>query len=338
MSEPCKVNLFLLAAGLGTRLRPITNKYPKPCVPFLNVPLGLYQMRFLNQLKIQSFVVNSFYLPEQIKNLFDKQPYYKNKISISDENTNATSANLNPEYKIILGSAGGLKKAAELFTSEEVILMMNADEVFFTSNPLFLQNAYRQHIEHGNLATLVVMKHPEAGKKFGAIWVDDKTVRHIGKTNIDPNLTPYHYVGIILLNKKILDLIPSEKESNIFYDILIHELKNNAVEIYNLDSCNWYETGNGNDYFLATEEVLSLITSNQATDLMNFINSYDPSHLVKNEGGFSLVSDSIKINEKKLFGFNVISGSTNTSLLNSLTNIQNSILFENEIINRGCFS
>lgn len=335
MKTDFEVNVFLLAAGLGTRLRPLTNKYPKPEVPFLNVPMGLYQFRYLKQLCVKSCVVNSFYLPERIERLYATQAYFQDQILISNETG------------MILGSAGGLKKAAPLFKSDSTILMMNADEVFFTEDKNFLQQAYQQHRDHDNLATLVVIQHPEAGKKFGGIWAQNHTVKNIGKSNTDSNLKAYHYIGVIFLNPRILSLIPENKETNIFYDILIHELKNNSVEIFNLEICDWYETGNGADYLTATAQVLASLESSpsRAEELLKFINLYDPSHLVQNSGGVSLISDALKITpdalktmEGKLRGFNVIGGSTNLTGLKALNKIENSILFDDQILNLRYFS
>jgi mannose-1-phosphate guanylyltransferase len=314
------VNLFILAAGLGTRLRPLTNKYPKPCVPFLNVPMGLYQYRFLNDLPIKSRTANSFHLPEQIANL-----YRQHNTSISAESGK------------ISGSAGGLLKASKYFDmNEDTILMMNADEIFFTADQSFIKKAYEQHISHQSFATLVVMKHPEAGQKFGAIWCDTQNkVQSImaAKNKPDQILEPYHYIGIIFLNKKILKLIPEDIETNIFYDILIHELKNQSVEIYNLE-CSWYETGNPQDYLAATKQVLASLDSHTH----NFINIYDKSRLIKNPTGLSLVSESLRFDESKLAGYNVISKSANLSLLNSSPLIDNSVIFDSEILNTAYFA
>ncbi len=314
------MNLFFLAAGLGTRLRPLTNKYPKPCVPFLNVPMGLYQFRFLNDLNISTITANSFHLPEQVASLYKKH-----------------NASISVETRSIAGSAGGLLKASRYFNSDdETILMMNADEIFFTADHSFLKKAYEQHISKQSLATLVVMKHPEAGHKFGAIWCDQQNIVQTimpAKNKPEQILEPYHYIGVIFLNKKILKLIPENKETNIFYDVLIHELKNQSVQTYKLD-CTWYETGNPQDYLGATKQVLSSLDSYTH----NFINIYDKSRLIKNSTGVSLVSESLAFDESKLVGYNVISKTAILDLLNSSPKIDNSVIFDSEILNTAYFA
>ena len=314
------MNIFFLAAGLGTRLRPLTDQYPKPSVPFLNVPMGLYPFRFLDPLTIGACVANTHHLPEKIHQLYRSQKYFCD-IQFSNE----TGA--------ILGSAGGLKKASALFNENETILMMNADEVFFTENRDFLKKAYEQHLRNGNLATLVATKHPEAGKKFGAIWCNDSEVRHIGKTTQDQSLQPWHYIGLIFLNKKVLPLIPDNVETNIFYDILIHELSSGSVEIYPLD-CRWYETGNPLDFLEATREVLKTLSS----DTLDFINQYDPSIVIPNETGLSLISKSIRVDPTSLHGYNVISGRSDQQMIRQLKEIRNSVIFDREILNLSYFA
>lgn len=314
------MNLFFLAAGLGTRLKPLTDKYPKPCVPFLNVPLGLYPFRFLEPLSIGACVANTHHLPDKVQHLYRQQKFYCD-IQFSHESGK------------ILGSAGGLKKASRFFSEDETILMMNCDEVFFTERHDFLKAAYEQHVRRGNLATLITMRHPEAGQKFGAIWCDGQTVRHIGKQSSDPVLTPWHYIGLILLDKKVLDLIPENTETNIFYDILIHELSDGGVGIFPLD-CRWYETGNPLDYLTATRECLKALDQ----DTLRFISHYDPSRLIENPTGLSLVSNAVSFDESVLAGYNVISGRADAALLARMNRIENTVIFEKEILNLAYFS
>lgn len=317
------MNVFILAAGLGTRLRPLTLKYPKPCVPFLNVPLGLYPFRFLSCLDVSQVTVNTHYLPDQVKAMYENQPYFKGAVKFSHEEG------------LILGSAGGLKKASQYFdkNDDENILMLNSDEIFFDVESDFLAKAYQQHLSSKSLATLIVMKHPEAGKKFGAIWCDDNVVKNIGKTSSSDSQQPLHYIGTMFLNKKVLDLIPEGKETNIFYDILNYHLLSGLVQTYEIN-CNWFETGNPTDYFLASENALNNI--NDKT--IDFINAYDSSYLIKENNSVSLISRSLQIpTDLKKSGFNVISKTTNPDLLKNLGSISSSILFDNEIVNENYF-
>ncbi len=311
------MNVMLLAAGLGTRLKPLTLKYPKPAVPLLNLPLGLYQFQYLKHLSISKLVVNTFHLPEKIQSLYKNQPYYRNEIFFSNEAGQ------------ILGGAGGLKKARSLMNPDEPILLMNADEVYFTENKTFLKKALERHVQNKNLATVVVIEHPEAGKKFGALWADGLTVKDISKMARHENLKPWHCIGPIFLSWDVLKLIPDHVEANIFYDTLLTELPKNQVEVYPIKA-RWYETGNPVDYFAATQDILENLDS----ETHAFINEYDESDLIRNEQTLSFLSTAQKIDRDQLQGVNVIS-KTNTSPLNDL--IKDSVLFDQEILNKNYF-
>ncbi len=306
-----ETNVFLLAAGLGTRFKPLTLTYPKPSIPFLNVPMGFYQFRYLNHLTVANLVVNTFHLPEKVQSLYENQSYFKDKIHFSHEKGQ------------ILGSAGGLKKASAFMDLTKPILMMNADEIYFTNDEAFLKKAYKQHIDNKNLATLIVMKHPEAGKKFGSVWADGRKVKNISKqAAVDP-LQNWHYIGAMFISTEILKQIPEHVETNIFYDVVIKQLDQLKVEIYPID-CSWYETGNPKDFIQATQAVLASLDSKT----LAFINQFDPSVLVKNDGASSLVSSKAQVGSTKLKGFNVISESVNSPP----ETITDSILFDNEVL------
>jgi mannose-1-phosphate guanylyltransferase len=321
------VNVLILAAGLGTRLRPVTLTVPKPCVPFLNVPMGLYNFRFLQHLKISQLVVNTFHLPDKIIELYENQPYYTDPILFSHESGS------------ILGSAGGLKKAAELFkfkkSEDETILMLNADEILFDVDEKFLLQAYEHHVREKNYATLVTMSHPEAGKKFGGIWCEGDRVKNIGKMSSSQNQVPLHYIGMIFLNRAALNEIPSDREVNIFYDFLIHKLESEKVFTYSID-CTWFETGNFNDYLEATKSVIRKLGSN--VTLQDFISTYDNSELIINSDSISLVSKSVNVTSNCILrGTNCISKTTNPKLLKDSGLIEDSVLFSDFLMNQKYF-
>lgn len=302
------MDVFFLAAGLGTRFKPITDSWPKPCIPFLNVPMGLYHFRFLTGIDFNDLVVNTHHHPDKVMQLYNTQPYCFKKIRFSNEET-------------ILDTAGGLKKAFQYKKDQSPILMMNADEIIFPVYNNFLKAAIDFHDQEKPLATLVVMQHPEAGKKFGAIWCDNQQVKNIGKTNSDPTLKPWHYIGIMLLDAKILNLIENEKSQNIFYDILIHHLDTENVKIYPI-TADWYETGNAKDFLLATQDMIPKLKTDKK--LKEFIDQYDESKIIEN----SLISKKIDNKNLKLLGYNVVSKTAQTKE----TSIMNSVLFEDQKI------
>lgn len=241
-----KCNVMIFAAGLGTRLKPFTNITPKPALPLNQIPLGFYSLPYLEKIDARSFVVNTFHLSEKIHELYHQLSF---PIQFSDENN------------FIKGSGGGLKFAESKFDKSYPILAMNADEIFFTAETDFLNKTLNHHLTNNNFSTLIVTKHPEAGHKFGAIWCDGNKVIHIGKDKPNETAEPWHFIGHQLLSIELLNQIPADRETNIFYDVLIHQLNSKKVEIYPIE-CDWYEVGNLTDYQIAKSEINKKIKSN----------------------------------------------------------------------------
>ena len=269
-SNDCQA--FIFAAGLGTRLRPITEKYPKPTIPLFGIPLGYYILPYLDQLLIKKYIANTFHLPEQIHELYKST---KNEFLFSDEKD------------FIKGSAGGLKQAEKMISPDLPIIVANSDEILFTEENDFLVKALKQHVEKKSLATLIVIQHPEAGHKFGGIWCDqnkfnrkfDRKVKHIGKSSEKTSgLQAWHYIGLQILSPEALQLIESNKELNIFYDVLIHQLDRKDVSIYPIKA-DWYETGNHADYQIAKSEILKNMNKPIYKNHFDLLKKYPQSRL-----------------------------------------------------------
>ncbi len=257
MNSSNQAQTFIFAAGLGTRLRPITEKHPKPTIPLFGIPMGYYILPYLEQVQITKYIANTFHLPDQIHHLYRNT---KKEFFFSDEKN------------FIKGSAGGLKQAENMILPNIPIIVANSDEIFFTKEVNFLDKALKQHTDKKSLATLIVIEHPEAGQKFGGIWCnktkDPAKVSHIGKDPTKKNLKPWHYIGLQILSPEVLKLIDPNKELNIFYDVLIHQLDQKDVSIYSI-TADWYETGNYTDYQLAKTEI------SKKADLAIYKNHFD---------------------------------------------------------------
>lgn len=105
---------FLLAAGLGSRLKPLTNTMPKALVPIAGRPLLDHTIEKLETSGVSKIIINIHHFAEQIKKHIDTHKYNA-EILLSDESEN------------LLETGGGLKFAEQLFNKEEPILIHNVD-------------------------------------------------------------------------------------------------------------------------------------------------------------------------------------------------------------------
>lgn len=236
------MNVMLLAAGEGTRLRPYTEILPKPAIPFLTIPLAAHTLGFLRGEKINKLVVNTYHLPQKIHELFHTLNHKAQSVHFSDE------------VGKILGSAGGLGKAREHFVGSGEIVMMNADEVILPKDPAVFTSALKKHRASDAMATLIVMEHPGVGTQFGGVWTNaENLVLGFGKTPIPGSVKGWHFIGAQILSEKVFQYIPSEGESNIFYDVLTNAIQKGEKVQVNPIQCSWFETGNPHDFLQATE-------------------------------------------------------------------------------------
>lgn len=262
------MNVMLLAAGEGTRLRPYTEILPKPAIPFLTIPLAAHTLGFLRGERINKLVVNTFHLPHKIHELFHSLPHKAQSLHFSDE------------VGKILGSAGGLGKAREFFVGSDDIVMMNADEVILPADPQTFTTALQKHRSSDVIATLIVMEHPGVGTQFGGVWTNaDNQVLGFGKTPIPGSVKGWHFIGAQILSEKVLQYIPSEGESNIFYDVLTNAIQKGEKVQANPIKCSWFETGNPKDFLEATGVCIEYLFASEDT--------YAKQALLKNISDFS---------------------------------------------------
>src|ERR1700679_2549667 len=149
------MNALVLAAGLGTRFRPFTDICPKPVIPLLNVPIAFYNVHLLQQINIDRLTINTHHLPGKIKEVFTNKDL-------------GVELNFSDEQGQILGTGGAIKKARPTLEGRGTFLVANADVV----NGFGIRDAIENHHQIQPMATMVVMSHPEAGKKYGAVWAN----------------------------------------------------------------------------------------------------------------------------------------------------------------------
>lgn len=284
------MNVMLLAAGEGTRLRPYTEILPKPAIPFLTVPLAAHSLSFLRGNSIDKLIVNAYHLPQKIHELFHTLPHKARSLHFSDE------------VGQILGSGGGIGNARKHFIGGGDFLMMNADEVILPKDSEVLKKAIEHHKRSGALATILVMDHPGVGTQFGGVWADAQNkVLGFGKTAVPGSKKGWHFIGVQILSEKIFDYIPMTGESNILYDAVTTGIqKGDLVQAYPFE-CSWFETGNPKDFLEASEKCFHYLSSSansfQKEALLATFKQFAPEPLKTEIKGSArlIVSESAKI-------------------------------------------
>ncbi|MCC6277287.1 MAG: NDP-sugar synthase [Oligoflexia bacterium] len=236
------MNGLLLAAGLGTRFRPFTDKVPKPAINLLNVPIAYYNLHLIQSLGVEKLAVNTHHLPDQIKKMFTDQRVGV-PVSFSDEKSK------------ILGTGGAIKKAKNFLTGSGTFVVANADVVSGFS----VTDALEFHHDRQPMATMVVMRHSEAGKKYGAVWVNSECeVVHIGKDKPNTTCEPFHFVGVHLLEESVFKFIP-QGPCDINKDVYLGAIKKGQKVLAFEKSGLWFDAGNLEDYLEATKKLLDLL-------------------------------------------------------------------------------
>ena len=148
---------MLLAAGLGTRLRPLTDLRPKPIVPVANRPLAAFAMEHLARSGVRSIVANTHPHAERVEFVLDAARPPGVKLCFSRE-------------EVLLGTGGGLRKAHALFDdSQAPVVVMNGDTLFAPD----LRHARAEHLARGAVATMILRRTPNP-ERFGSIGVDEQ--------------------------------------------------------------------------------------------------------------------------------------------------------------------
>ncbi len=176
---------ILLCAGKGTRFRPVTDRIPKPLLPFLNVPMAVQHLRRLEESGVDQVAVNLHHLPEQIERMLREQTPRAPELAFF----------LEPR---ILGTAGALRNAASFLGGGD-FLVVNSDAAIA---PDFVRLLAR-HRESGRAATLLVTenRHPD---RYTPLQSEGDRIAGFGTTGDRPLL----YTGVCVLAPRLLARIP----------------------------------------------------------------------------------------------------------------------------------
>jgi len=182
---------MVLAAGLGTRLRPITFDMPKPMVPVLNRPVMEHILRLLSKHGFEETIANLYWFPELIQEHFGDGSECGVKLSYSRE-------------EALLGTSGGVRHAADFLGDEFLVISGDA----LTDIDLTAMRAF--HESHDGIATLAT-KRVEDTTQFGVAITDGEGRIGGFQEKPDPSeaLSDLANCGIYMFGKEIFDFFPA---------------------------------------------------------------------------------------------------------------------------------
>ena len=226
---------FLLAAGLGTRLKPFTDHHPKALAKVKGKSLLEINIRNLQRFGIFDIIVNVHHFSTQIIDILKKENGFGSHVEVSDESG------------VVLETGGGLKKAAPLLAQEKTFLVMNVD-VLSNFN---LDKMLKQHYATRPLATLAVQKRTSSryflfDKKDRLCgWENTKTGAQkipVHLENPEKNLRQLAFSGIQLLEQSILDKIKLEGKFSLV-DAYLALCASENIMAWNHSNDIWIDVG-----------------------------------------------------------------------------------------------
>ncbi|CAN5332326.1 nucleotidyltransferase family protein [soil metagenome] len=223
---------MLFAAGLGTRLRPLTDHTPKALIDVGGVPMLEHVARRLVAAGADRLVINTFHLADQVERF------------VEERNGFGVETRISREEGEILDTGGGLLQAAPHFRQSAPFFVHNAD--ILTDLPL--DEMYQAHAEHQPLATLAVMQR-STGRRllfdtqglFGRVD-DDKGLRIQVREAVGP-VEELAFGGIHVVSPDIFGLMTERGVFSILDPYLRLAGEGHTIRPFRIDGCMWLDIG-----------------------------------------------------------------------------------------------
>jgi len=220
---------MIFAAGLGTRLKHLTNDIPKALVPYKGKPLLQITIENLKAQGFDDIIVNVHHFSQKIKFFLNDNNNFDTKITISDETDK------------LLETGGGLFYASKLFDNKP-FLVHNVDIL----SSIDLKELYNFHINSNATATLAVQNRNSSKKlyfsKKGYLckWKNEKTGEEKISLN-EKNTIPFAFSGIHIINPKLFNFMQAGKYSII--ETYLKCAKTEKINYFDHTNDSWRDMG-----------------------------------------------------------------------------------------------
>ncbi|HLM44244.1 MAG TPA: sugar phosphate nucleotidyltransferase [Myxococcaceae bacterium] len=232
---------MVLCAGLGTRLRPFTERWPKPAMPFLGQPLFRYHLAVLRAAGVQGVGINTHHLPD---------------VMAATARAECARAGLPLHVvhePVIQGTGGGIRGLRDFLAGDDFIVF-NGDILF----PVDLRPVVAAHRASGAAATMVLMAMPES-EKYAAVEMDaERRVRRIARFGPGgEGLTPWHFTGVHVISPRVFDFMTPEGPEDINRDVYVRMMEAGLTVRGEVVRAYWSDLGMPSRYLATVRDVLS---------------------------------------------------------------------------------
>ncbi len=226
---------MILAAGLGSRLHPLTLFRAKPAIPFLNRPLICHAVGLLGRLPLSELIVNLHHLPDSV-------------VAALGEAT--PRIHYSPEESL-LGTAGAVGRVRARLKDDPFVVCNG--KIYFEED---LHNVVSFHRDRGAFATLVLVPHlGEQGFRPVRVNRAGRVVGFGQVSHPEDSLESYTFTGVQVLSQGVLDFIP-DGSSDLVDDLYLGLIREGYPVLGFVSKARWCECSTPERYLSKSLEVL----------------------------------------------------------------------------------
>ncbi len=227
------IQAFVLAAGRGTRLRPLTDELPKPLIPIFQKPLITFALDHLMEFGVESFIINTHRLPEYFEHVFPENSYAGHSVRLVNE-------------PVLLDTGGGIKNVQSLLGTKPFIVYSGDILTDVDLEPLI-----EEHFRAQNDVTLGLRRNTGLGAGVVA-----RNGRIVGISNESNPTENFDYANISVWNPDIFRRIPSNQKVSFIPIITKWIGQNGRIGGVVLDDGKWFNIGSRAGYLDVHRRIL----------------------------------------------------------------------------------
>jgi len=220
---------FILGAGLGTRLRPLTNNCPKPLLPVSGRPIITHVMDHLISVGIERFIINTHHCADAYRQAFPDEQWCGIPIIFRHE-------------PVLLDTAGGIKNIEDLLGNDQAILVYNGD----TITDLPLQRLIDTHYIKQKEVTLALRS---SGSLLNVNLNARSEICDLRHTLGDPGVRSCLFTGIYVVEKRFFKRLKAGRKESVIpvFIEMIREQPGSVAGVL-IDEGRWYDIGSVGEY------------------------------------------------------------------------------------------